>query len=105
MVAGVVKFFTSEQGWGVVVSPDIPGDVWVHFSVIEMGGYRALTAGDVVEMDVEEATQPPFSYRATRVRHVRSGPAPTLRRRGDRVEIVPDGTPETPPTPRRRRRG
>ena len=35
---GRVKFFKSDEGWGGIESDDAPGDVWVHFSVIEMDG-------------------------------------------------------------------
>lgn len=51
----------------------------MHFSVIEGSGYRALTAGDVVEFDYEPARQDSFSFRAPRARLVAPGPAPTLR--------------------------
>ncbi|WP_407672403.1 cold-shock protein [Parafrankia discariae] len=70
MATGTVKFFDAEQGWGVVSSPDLPPglDAWVHFSSIEMDGYRALEAGDRVEFDYEQGEQDGYSYRVTRVR-------------------------------------
>ena len=101
MLEGRVKFFKAEKGWGAIVCDSLPTDVWVHYSSLEMEGHRSLDAGDVVELEVEEAEQDSFHLRATRVRKLRSGPAPTLRRIDERVEIVPDGTPETPLTPRR----
>jgi cold shock protein len=33
-VAGVAKRFDAEEGWGVIVAPDVPGDCFVHFSNI-----------------------------------------------------------------------
>ncbi len=30
---GTVKFFNPEKGWGALVSPYLPHDLWVHFSV------------------------------------------------------------------------
>ncbi len=103
MTRGVVKFFKAEKGWGAIASDDLPAghDAFVHFSVIEGSGYRALTAGDVVEFDYEPARQDSFSFRATRARHVAPGPAPTLRRTGGQVVIAEDGTPDTPLTPKR----
>ena len=100
MVLGIVKFFKTDKGWGVLVSPELPSDVWVHFSVVEMNGFRALAAGDVVEFDVEEAVQDSFRYRATRAMFVRHGPAPTLRRVGSRVAVPSPDTPDTPLTRR-----
>ena len=102
MAHGVVKFFKTEKGWGVIVSPEVPGDVWVHFSNIEADGYRSLDAGDLVDFAYEEARQDSFRFRTTRARRIGSGPAPTLRRSGSQVVIVPDGTPDTPLTPRSR---
>ena len=76
---GTVKFFKEDGGWGALTAPDLPGDVWVHFSAIEGDGHRAFEAGDVVDFDVEEAVQDGFRHRATRAALVRHGPAPTLR--------------------------
>ncbi len=104
-VEGVVTFFTGDRGRGAVTVP-VPGlglgtDVWVHCSVLEMEGFRAFEAGDVVPLEVEQVQQDSFRYRATRARLLRHGPAPVLRRRGDRVEVAPAGTPDTPLRPRR----
>lgn len=99
---GVVKFYKPEKGWGAVTSPAVPGDVWVQFSIIRTHCGQ-LEAGDIVEFDVEEAPQTPFRYRATRAALVRHGPAPTLRRRAERVDIAEPGTPDTPLTPKRPR--
>ena len=91
-----MKFFKSEKGWGVIVSPDLPSDIWVHFSHLEGPGFRALHAGDLVDFDAEAAQQDGFDFRATRARLIRHGPVPLLRRQDGRVVIAPDGTPDTP---------
>ena len=98
MAREFVKFFKPDKGWGAITSDALPegSDAWVHFSVIESDGYRALDAGDVVDFDYEPAHQDSFLFRATRARRLAPGPAPTLRRVGDRVVIAPDGTPDTP---------
>ena len=101
MTRGRVKFFKTEKGWGAITSAEVPADVWVHFSAIGAPGYRAFEDGDIVEFDYEACRQDGFQFRATRARRISPGPAPTLRRNGRRVEIAPDGTPDTPLTPRR----
>lgn len=57
-----------EEGWGVIDSPAAPGGCWAHFSAIEMDGYRALAAGEEVEVDVEATDQDGYAYRAVAVR-------------------------------------
>jgi cold shock CspA family protein len=44
-VAGVVKWFDADEGWGVIAAAEVPGDCFVHFSDIEGRGYRELRAG------------------------------------------------------------
>lgn len=104
MALGIVKFFKAEKGWGAIASDELPAgtDAFVHFSHIEAStnAHRVLTAGDVVEFDFEVARQDSFRCRATRARFLSSGPAPTLRRDGDRVVMVPVGTPDTPLLPK-----
>ncbi|WP_116951415.1 cold-shock protein [Jiangella endophytica] len=72
MAIGTVKFFRSDKGWGAISSPDIPDgtEAWVHFSVIDMDGFRELAAGDRVEFSYEQVRQDSFRFRATHVRKV-----------------------------------
>ena len=97
---GIVKFFKADKGWGALVTPELPSDVWVHFSVIEGEGFRELEAGDEVDFDVEAAVQDSFRFRAARARFVAHGPAPTLHRVGDHVVIADPDSSETPLTPK-----
>ncbi|MFD9080815.1 cold-shock protein [Streptomyces erythrochromogenes] len=66
--SGQVREWHSEEGWGVLVSPTLSGDVWAHFSVIEAEGFRELTAGQAVTFAVEQAEQDRFRWRAVWVR-------------------------------------
>ena len=67
---GTVKFFESEKGWGAIASDALPPerDAWVHFSVIDLPGYRSLQDGQAVRFAFERARQDSFDYRATYVR-------------------------------------
>jgi CspA family cold shock protein len=67
---GIVREFDSIQGVGVVDSPDTPGGCWVHFSMIDIDGYKTLQPGEEVALTFESAVQDGFSYRAVRVRRV-----------------------------------
>lgn len=48
---GKVKWFRPEKGFGFISSEEVKGDIFVHFSDIQMDGYKTLDEGDVVEFD------------------------------------------------------
>lgn len=64
---GSVRVFHLEEGWGVIDSPKVPGGCWVHFSAIEVDGYRELCQGQRVVFEAELADQDGYAYRAVRV--------------------------------------
>jgi len=64
MPKGTVKWFNDKKGFGFLVDPETGEDVFVHFSVIEGGGYRTLQEGDEVDFELEKSQK---GSRATRV--------------------------------------
>ncbi|MCP2259464.1 cold shock protein (beta-ribbon, CspA family) [Streptoalloteichus tenebrarius] len=52
MAQGTVKWFNSEKGYGFIAQDDGP-DVFVHYSAIDMQGFRTLAEGDRVEYEVQ----------------------------------------------------
>lgn len=69
MATGVVKWFSSEKGYGFISPDDGTKDLFVHYSAIEGTGYRSLEEGQLVEY---EATQGQKGPQASNVR-VRMG--------------------------------
>lgn len=55
---GVVKWFNSSKGYGFLGRPNKP-DVFVHFSAIQMDGYKQLKEGDAVEFEVVKGEKGP----------------------------------------------
>lgn len=53
MAQGTVKWFNSEKGYGFIQRDNEP-DVFVHFSAIQMNGYRTLEEGQTVEFALEQ---------------------------------------------------
>lgn len=52
---GTVKWFNATKGYGFIGRDDENGDdVFVHFSAIEMEGYRSLKQGQKVEFEIEQ---------------------------------------------------
>lgn len=57
-MTGVVKWFNSNKGYGFITKDD-GGDVFVHFSGIEMDGYKSLNEGQRVSFEVEDGAKGP----------------------------------------------
>jgi cold shock protein len=58
MASGIVKWFNSEKGYGFI-TVDGGEDVFVHYSAIDMSGYRTLTEGQRVEFEVGTGSKGP----------------------------------------------
>jgi CspA family cold shock protein len=50
---GVVKWFNASKGYGFIQRQS-GEDVFVHFSAIQMEGYKALNEGQLVEFEVRQ---------------------------------------------------
>ena len=53
MAQGTVKWFNAEKGYGFI-AVDGGADVFVHYSAIQMDGYRTLEEGQRVEFDTTQ---------------------------------------------------
>ena len=58
MAEGTVKWFNERKGFGFI-SQDDGEDVFVHFSSINMPGFKKLEEGDRVSFEVEEGDRGP----------------------------------------------
>jgi cold shock protein len=70
MVIATVKSWSDEEGWGVLVSPDCPGDIWAHHTMIDSPGFRTVAEGEEVSLEFEDLGSPlqdGYRYRATRI--------------------------------------
>jgi CspA family cold shock protein len=51
---GTVKWFSAPKGYGFIGRDDGEDDVFVHFSAIQMEGYKRLKEGQEVEFSIED---------------------------------------------------
>ena len=59
MPEGTVKWFNAEKGFGFA-TPDGGGpDVFVHYSAIQMDGYKSLEEGQRVSFEVVQGQKGP----------------------------------------------
>ena len=56
---GTVKWFNNDRGFGFITPEDGSKDCFVHFSSIQGEGFKGLSEGDRVELDVVEGQKGP----------------------------------------------
>ena len=65
MERGRVKWFNAEKGFGFI-ERDGGNDVFVHFSAINMDGYKTLEEGTEVQFEVVEGAKGPQASNVTK---------------------------------------
>ncbi|MBQ7447598.1 MAG: cold shock domain-containing protein [Eubacterium sp.] len=63
---GTVKWFNAKKGWGFITDTE-GNEIFVHFSKINMDGFKELKDGEAVEYDVEESDKGPQAVNVVRL--------------------------------------
>lgn len=66
MQKGRVKWFNAEKGFGFIERED-GNDVFVHYTAIQMDGFKTLEEGAEVEFEVVEGTKGPQAANVTKI--------------------------------------
>jgi cold shock protein len=64
---GVVKWFNNAKGYGFLGREGGP-DVFVHYSSIQIDGYKSLKEGDEVEFDIIQGSKGPQADQVVRLK-------------------------------------
>lgn len=60
-MTGKVKWFNAAKGYGFITGDD-GKEVFVHFSAIQIDGYKTLDEGQAVEYEVNDGEKGPQAY-------------------------------------------
>ena len=63
---GTVKWFNAKKGFGFI-SDEEGNDVFVHFSALQMDGFKVLDEGDEVEFEVLDGEKGPQAANVTKL--------------------------------------
>ena len=66
MKTGTVKWFNAKKGYGFI-NDEEGKDIFVHFSALDMPGFKVLEEGDKVEFEVEEGDKGPQAANVVKV--------------------------------------
>lgn len=66
MKNGTVKWFNAKKGFGFICDEE-GRDIFVHFSAVNMTGFKELQEGETVAYDVVDGEKGPQAANVTRV--------------------------------------
>lgn len=66
MKNGTVKWFNAKKGFGFISDED-KHDVFVHYSALNMDGFKVLEEGDKVSFDVVDGEKGPQAANVTKI--------------------------------------
>lgn len=55
MSTGKVKWFNKEKGYGFIILDDSNKEIFVHFSAIQVSGFKTLEEGQQVSLEIVES--------------------------------------------------
>ena len=65
MAEGTVKWFSEKKGYGFIEQEDGP-DIFVHYSSINIPGFKTLAEGERVSFDAEDSDRGPVAENVNR---------------------------------------
>lgn len=84
---GKVKWFNNSKGFGFITHAS-GRDVFVHYSQIQLDGFKSLREGEDVEYELIEGPKGLHALRVTRQQSILTESAPALLERIDEVRGI-----------------
>ena len=66
MQQGTVKWFNAKKGYGFISDAE-GNDIFVHFSALNMDGFKSLEEGQAVEFEVVNGAKGPQATNVTKL--------------------------------------
>ena len=66
MNKGTVKWFNNQKGYGFICD-EAGNDIFVHYSALNMDGYKTLNEGQEVEFELVESEKGLLAHNVVRV--------------------------------------
>lgn len=66
MNKGTVKWFNNQKGYGFI-SDENGSDVFVHYSGLNMDGYKSLEEGQAVEFEITDSPKGPQATNVSKI--------------------------------------
>ena len=67
MNKGTVKWFNAKKGYGFITPDDGGNELFVHYSCLQMDGFKVLHTDDKVSFDVEDGEKGPMATNVSKI--------------------------------------
>lgn len=67
MKTGTVKWFNARRGYGFIEMEEEGGEVFVHYTAINMPGFKVLSEGNSVIFDLEHGDRGPKAINVIKI--------------------------------------
>lgn len=67
MKNGTVKWFNAKKGYGFITPDDGSNELFVHYSGLNMEGFKVLHEGDRVTFEIEDNEKGPIAKNVSKI--------------------------------------
>ncbi len=94
MSTGTVKWFSDQRGFGFITLDEGEGEAFVHHTAIQAEGFKTLSEGDRVELDVMQGEKGPKAENVRKLAGDEATEEPVAEVAEEETEAGPEEAPE-----------